>query len=76
MARKTHRRRSVTLEQLLAASERLRGLHDQLSADGYVTKSGRLYGCRDGSYTVRLVMRNRSAMVSTVALTIQGVVLA
>lgn len=70
------RRIVISFDRILAASELIRKQHSVWTADGYVATGARLYHCRDGSYTARVVWRNRAAIVSTVTCTVQGLVIA
>jgi hypothetical protein len=71
------RRRIVTIElnTLLAADGGLARQHATWTAQGYSLTSARLWQCRDGTVTARLVWRNRAEVVSTVTWTVQGIVL-
>lgn len=70
------RRIVISFDRILDASEMIRKQHTIWTADGYVATGARLYRCRDGSYTARVVWRNREAIVSTVTCTVQGLVIA
>ncbi|CAM5397384.1 hypothetical protein AFEL58S_01980 [Afipia felis] len=76
MSRRGPRRATITFEQLLASSELLRKQHALWTDIGYGVTSARLWRCRDGSYTARVVWRDRAAIVSTFTCTVQGVILA
>lgn len=73
--RKQDRRRAaVSLDVVLAASGALAAMDASLRAQGYAVASGRLYPCRDGSYTARVVWRHRAGGL-TMAGSAQGLVL-
>ena len=66
----------VGLATILAADAALAQMHASLMAQGYAVTSARLvWSKRSQSHTVRLVMRNRAAMLSTVTLSSSGFVL-
>jgi hypothetical protein len=63
---------AVEFERLVAASPDI-ARHDALwRSFGYVSTGGRLFRCKDGSWTARLVWRNRGEIVSTVTYTVRG----
>ncbi|RTL99761.1 hypothetical protein EJV44_04580 [Ancylobacter aquaticus] len=72
--RATRRANEISIDQVIAASRQLTQMDESLKAQGYTCASGRLYPCRDGSYTARVVWRNRSAGM-TFAGSVQGLVL-
>lgn len=66
----------VELAVILAADAALAQMHASLMAQGYAVTSARLvWSKRSRCHTVRLVMRNRAATVSTVTLSSSGFVL-
>lgn len=75
-ARRRPRRRKadISLDRVLAASSRLSIMHESLTGQGYVCSGGKLNRTRDGSWTARLVWRNREAGMS-VSFCEQGIVL-
>lgn len=73
--RKSPARAVIEFERLLAADAGLRMQHEVWIASGYECTGARLWRCRDGRFTARLVWRNRAAVVSTVTCTVQGLVL-
>lgn len=76
MTRRKPRRLTISIEQLLASSDTIRKQHELWTAERYAITSARLWRCRDGSFTARVVWRNRTEIVSTVTCTVQGVILA
>lgn len=73
----SRRRKALTidLERLLAADAGLRKQNEMWCADGYLCTGGRVWRCRDGSFTARIVWRNRAAIVSTITCTVRGLAL-
>ena len=76
MSRRKPRRVTVSIEQLLASSIDLQKLHAIAENNGHAVKSARLWRCRDGSYTARVVWRKRDAILSTFTCIVRGVLLA
>jgi hypothetical protein len=70
------RRLVVDFDLLLSVDGGLADADAMWLGNGYARSSGRLYRCRDGSYTARLVWRNRAEIVSTITYTVRGLVLA
>lgn len=62
------------LDALLAASTRLAFMHEALTAQGYACSGGQLSRRKDGTWSARLVWRNRPAGLS-VSFSAQGLVL-
>lgn len=54
----------VQLDALLAASARLALMHETLTAQGYACSGGQLSRRKDGTWSARLVWRNRPAGLS------------
>lgn len=56
------RRRTVeiAMARVIAASAQLTTMDASLTAQGYVCAGGRLYPCKDGSYSARVVWRHRA----------------
>ncbi|QIB34767.1 hypothetical protein [Ancylobacter pratisalsi] len=73
--RKRRRERTISLDEVITASRQLALMDASLSVQGYARASGRLYPCRDGTYTARVVWRHRAAGLS-IAGTAQGLRLA
>lgn len=74
-ARRTRRKAAVVqLDALLAASTRLALMHESLTAQGYACSGGRLSRRKDGTWSARLVWRNRPAGLS-VSFSANGLVL-
>ncbi|HSI41784.1 MAG TPA: hypothetical protein VLA00_14670 [Xanthobacteraceae bacterium] len=69
------RRVTIDIADVLAADSRLAQMDAQWLASGYARTSCRLWRCKDGTYTARLVWRNRSLAVSTVSLSVEGIML-
>jgi hypothetical protein len=76
-ARMTRARRLVIdMDRVLAADTGLAESDAMWVGKGYVRSSARLWQCRDGSYTARLVWRKRADILSTITFTVRGLVLA
>lgn len=70
------RRLVIDIADVLAASPLLARMDAQWLANGYDRTSARLWRCPDGSYTARLVWRDRARALSTITFTVRGVILA
>jgi hypothetical protein len=73
---RAHRKRSrATVDQdaVLALDPELASSHASWTAAGFALASGRLWRCKDGSWTVRLVWRKRGAVNTTISFTRHGV---
>lgn len=68
------RRVSIDIETLLRELPTLEAFHAAWTAQGYGFARGRLQRCKDGSFTGRFVWRHPSETVSTVSLTVRGIV--
>ena len=75
MARRP-RHPSADFDQLLASDFMLAESDAQWLRRGYVRSSARLWRCRDGSYTARLVWRHRGARLSTITYIVRGMCVA
>lgn len=68
------RRKVVTADAdaLLALDSDLARQHALWTGNGYQLTVGRLWRCKDGSWTARLVWRHPTAIVSTVTFVLRG----
>lgn len=73
--RMKRRRATISIEKLLSADAGLARADAIWRADGYAVSGGRMWRRNDGTWTARIVWRNRDAVVSTVVYTVQGLVL-
>lgn len=67
MSTKRRRRRTgrtVQLDAVLAASNRLTIMHESLTEQGYSCSGGKLSPSKDGTWTARIVWRNRLSGLS------------
>jgi aryl carrier-like protein len=68
---------TIELAQLLALHPTLQRFHDLHVSEGYRISAGTLRRRpRQEHWTARIVMRNRNAALSTVTLSIEGLVIA
>lgn len=67
------RRATVKFAALLAGSATLRALAADYDGRGYELTRLRVYRRSDGSFTARVVWRNREALLSAVACTVRGI---
>ena len=68
--------RLVDISAVLGASSALADADAGWRARGYTLTSCRLWRCKDGTHTARLVWRNRHHVVETVTFVAQGLVVA
>jgi hypothetical protein len=66
----------VDFDLLLSVDGGLADADAMWRGNGDARAGGRLYRCRDGRYTARLVWRNRAEIISTITYTVRGLVLA
>ena len=59
------RRVTVDLAELIAAHPELRKHDEMWSGQGYAVASARLFRCKDGTFTARIVWRQRVGVVLT-----------
>lgn len=70
-------RPQIDVQSIITVADRItRELFRLSTEEGYVVTGGRAYRRKDGTWTARIVMRNREAVISTLTLTVQGLVLA
>lgn len=62
----------ISCEALFRLDEGLARQHEHWTAEGYSLTSGRLWRCKDGSWTARLVWRNPKSIVRTVTYVLRG----
>ncbi|CAA0129016.1 Uncharacterised protein [Starkeya nomas] len=74
--RRSRNAASVDIGAVLAADPDLAAADAAWLARGYVRTSCRLWLCRDGRYTARLVWRNRAHVCSTISHVVQGLIIA
>ncbi|MGD9769468.1 MAG: hypothetical protein AB7U62_17675 [Pseudolabrys sp.] len=72
MARRRRRVIVVDFERLLAADRGLADADARWRAEGYSRSSARLWRCKDGSFTARIVWRQRGATLSTITYVVRG----
>ncbi len=58
------RKIAIEFDRLLAVDAELAAADAHWLASGYARSSARLWRCRDGSYTARLVWRDREAGIT------------